>query len=108
MRLTVLGIAAIATLGVLSIAAPCRAGEKADMQKRLNNEVLNQGFDVKREDELNAYIEEATRKGLKPRAYTGHHWHQGATCGDLLSYSWTEYRDCSYYYRYYGRYYPWP
>jgi hypothetical protein len=108
MRLTFLGIAVIATLGYLSFAAPCRADEKAKVQKQLNSEVLNQGFDVKREDELNAYIDEATRKGLKPKTYTGNHWRRGATCGDLLSYSWTEYRDCMYYYRYYGRYYPYP
>jgi len=108
MRLTFLGIAVIAMLGFFSIPAPCRADEKAEMQKRLNSEVLNQGFDVKREDELNAYIDEATRKGLKPKAYTGNHWHRGATCADLLSDSWIEYRDCMYYYRYYGYYYPYP
>ena len=89
----------------LLLALPCRADQKAEMQKQLNGEVLNQGFDVKREDELNAYIDAATRKGLVPKAYTGTHWRRGATCDDLLGYAWSEYRDCMYYYHYYGRYY---
>jgi len=75
------------------------------MQKRFNNEVLGREFSVPAHSDLDAYLEEATRKGLVPHEYTGTHWRQGATCEDLRAFSWTEYRDCMYYYQYYGHYY---
>jgi hypothetical protein len=101
-------LAAIALMSMAVFAAPAAAGDKAKVQDRLNNEVLDQGFDVKGEAELNSYIEEATRKGLEPKRYTGNHWRRGYTCEDLRRYSWSEYRDCVYYYRYHGRYYDYP
>jgi len=37
--------------------------------------------------------------------YQGTYWRPGYTCRDLLRHNWTQYRNCRYYYRYYGRYY---
>jgi len=91
-----------------AIAGVANAGDKASMQDRLNDEVLDQGFDVKGEAELNSYIEEATRKGLEPKVKPSSHWRRGYTCNDLRRYSWSEYRDCVYYHRYHGRYWDYP
>lgn len=94
-----------ALLALAASASPCRAESAADVQKRLNEQTLSQGFSVREESELKAYLDEATKKGVVPKPYTGSHWRRGGTCEDLRAYSWTEYRDCMYYHRYYGRYY---
>lgn len=78
----------------------------AEMQKKLNAEVLSQPFLAERPEEVDAYIKEAMEKDLKPDVYKGPHWRPGYTCHDMLRYSWIEYRNCRYYYHYYGRYYP--
>jgi len=97
-------------LFLLTLAGPATAfaADTAGMQDRLNNEVLDQGFDVKDESELNSYIEEATRKGLEPKVKPPSRWRRGYTCDDLRRYSWGEYRDCVYYHRYHGRYWDYP
>jgi len=82
------------------------ADEVSDMQKRLNEQVLGQSFSVESEANLNAYIEEATKRGIPPKTTPSKYWRRGYTCGDLRRYSWTDYRDCSYFYRYYGYYWP--
>jgi len=82
------------------------ADERSDLQKRLNEEVLSKPFSVENEANLNAYIEEATKRGTPPKTQPSKYWRNGYTCGDLRRYSWTDYRDCSYYHRYYGRYWP--
>ncbi|HEY5604012.1 MAG TPA: hypothetical protein VIM41_12975 [Gammaproteobacteria bacterium] len=80
----------------------------AEMQKRLNEEVMSQEFFAEQPEKVEAYIQDAMKKNLKPPEYTGTHWRAGYTCHDLLRYSWHEYRNCSYYHRYHGRYYPYP
>ncbi len=79
--------------------------EMARMQAQLNAEVMNKPFLAERPEEVDAYIKSMLDKGEKPPEYQGTHWRPGYTCRDLLRYNWREYRNCRYYYRYYGRYY---
>jgi Ni/Co efflux regulator RcnB len=95
------------TLAVSLLAnGPALAQSAAEMQRQLNQQTLDRNFDVKSEAELDSYIEAATKRGQVPQPYRGTNWRRGYTCADLRPYGWGEYRDCMYYYRYYGRYYP--
>jgi hypothetical protein len=80
--------------------------EMAKMQKKYNTDVMEKDFFAEQPEKVEAYIKEAMEKDLKPEEYTGIYWRGGYTCRDLLRYSWREYRDCRYYHRYHGRYYP--
>ncbi len=94
---------------LLSISIPVLATEEedlAEMQKQLNAETMNKPFLAEQPEKVDAYIKEAMKKNLKPPEYEGTNWRRGYTCRDLLRWSWNEYRNCSYYYRYHGRYYP--
>lgn len=82
------------------------ADQMSDLQNQLNAEVLGKSFSVENEANLNAYIEEATKKGIPPKTQPSKYWRNGYTCNDLRRYSWNDYRDCSYFYRYYGYYWP--
>ena len=104
-KLLVLLSVCYATLSGPVIAAS-QEEEMQRMQQQLNAETMSQPFLAEEPEKVDAYIKEATKKKLKPEEYTGRHWREGYTCHDLLRYSWTEYRDCSYYYRYHGYYYP--
>ncbi len=84
------------------------ADDMAAMQKKLNAETLDQPFMAEQPEKVEAFIQEAMKKGLKPMEYDGTHWRRGYTCHDLLRYSWREYRNCRYYYRRNGYYYPYP
>lgn len=97
---------AIVTAGLLVIATTSSAEKSVDLQKQFNEQVMKQPFSVENDANLNAYIEDATRRGIPPRSQPSKHWRQGYTCADLRRYSWTDYRDCSYYYQYYGYYWP--
>ena len=83
------------------------AGEKddlAEMQKRLNKEVMEKPFSVEDSRKIEAYIKDAMRKNLKPNGTVPGSWRPGYSCERL--HDFYEYRDCLYYYRYYGHYYP--
>jgi len=82
--------------------------DMAEMQKKLNAETFEQPFLAEQPEKVEAYIKDAMKKNLKPLEYQGTHWRRGYTCHNLLRYSWREYRDCRYYHRYYGHYYPYP
>ena len=82
--------------------------EQAQMQQQLNKEVAEKPFLAEEPEKVEAYIKEAEKKHIKPLEYTGPHWQRGYTCHDMLRYSWYEYRNCMYYYRYHGHYYPYP
>lgn len=79
--------------------------ELAKMQAQLNQEVMSKPFLAEKPEEVDAYIKSMLEKNVKPSEYNGQNWKPGYTCRDLLRYNWTEYRNCRYYYRYYGRYY---
>lgn len=80
--------------------------ELAEMQKQLNSQVMSMPFLAERPEVVDAYIKKAMKKNLTPPPYTGRYWRRGYTCRNLLRHSWVEYRNCRYYYRYHGRYYP--
>jgi hypothetical protein len=40
----------------------------------------------------------------KPLATPPTYWRRGYTCANIYSYGWRAYGDCTYYHRYYGRY----
>ena len=76
--------------------------ELEEMQKKLNSQVMEKPFSVEDTAKIDAYIKDAMRKDLKPNATPPASWRRGYTCANLHNYN--EYRDCLYYYRYYGRY----
>jgi hypothetical protein len=93
----------------LLVVSAAFSGDEEDLQKyqrQLNSEVMTGPFAVEDDAKVDAYIKEAMKKDIKPPGYAGTHWRPGYTCRNLLRYSWREYRNCRYYYRYYGRYYP--
>ena len=79
--------------------------ELAKLQAQLNAEVMSKPFLAEKPEEVDAYIKSMLEKGEKPQEYQGTNWRPGYTCRDLLRYNWREYRNCRYYYHYYGRYY---
>lgn len=90
----------------LSAAVELTEEEKlAQMQQQLNAEVMSKPFLAERPEEVDAYIKGMLEKNVKPPEYSGKYWRPGYTCRNLLRYDWTEYRNCRYYHRYYGRYY---
>ena len=87
---------------------PAQDIEKEDMaamQRALNQKVLERPFNPGDQAAVNAYLEEALKKGVIPSEVRPKNWRPGYTC-DNLRYSLYQYRDCLYYYRYHGRYYP--
>lgn len=82
--------------------------DRVKLQQQLNKEVSEKPFFAEEPAKVDAYIKEASKNHIKPLEYSGNNWREGYTCHDLLRYSWVEYRDCSYYRHYYGRYYPYP
>jgi hypothetical protein len=99
-----ISLAALSFLMITSVSA--LADERTEIQKRLNDQVLDKPFSVESEASLNAYIADATKRGLPPKSEPSKYWRQGYTCNDLRRYSWTDYRDCSYFHHYYGYYWP--
>ena len=104
-------LALLLSVMLLIVATKVIASEQDDlekMQQQLNQEVMSKEFLAEQPEKVDAYIKESMEKDLKPPEYTGRHWRRGYTCRDLLRYDWYEYRNCMYYYRYHGRYYPYP
>jgi hypothetical protein len=87
-------------------SADSLSDSQMEMQKKLNEQVLSQNFSVADEAKLESYIKDATERGTPPKTTPSRYWRNGYTCGNLRRYSWNDYRDCSYYYRYYGYYWP--
>ncbi|MFC4282405.1 hypothetical protein [Thalassotalea piscium] len=95
-------------IGNQSILAAQEESEEdllAKAQAQMNAEVLSKPFLAEKPEEVDAYIKSMLEKKVKPPEYQGTYWRPGYTCRDLLRYNWTQYRNCKYYYRYYGRYY---
>ena len=78
--------------------------EMAEMQKRLNAEVMEKPFSVEEEKKIDSYIKEAMKKDLKPATKVPSFWRPGYTCASIYHYGWNHYRSCRYYRHYYGRY----
>jgi hypothetical protein len=82
-------------------------GPKEDMQRQLNQEVMDSEFDAGDPQRAQAYADEAIKKGIKPVAAGPSYWQPGWTCSNLIGsayYRYADYRNCIYYHRYYGRY----
>lgn len=94
----------------LTITVPglLQAGEKEDMeamQKQLNQNVLERPFNPGDKAAIDAYLEQAVKKGTPPpQIQPPANWQPGWTCSNLM-YSYYQYRNCLHYHRYYGHYY---
>jgi len=92
----------------VTVSSMLQAGEKEDMeamQKQLNKNVMERPFNPGDKASIEAYLEEAIKKGMPPpQAQPPANWQPGWTCNNLM-YSYIEYRNCLHYHRYYGRYY---
>ncbi len=103
-----IGIASCALALTIGMAGVLWAGEKEDMeamQKQLNKGVLEKPFNPGDAAALDAYLQQAIKNNTPPpqtQAPAG--WQPGWTCNNLL-YSYSQYRNCHHYYRYYGHYY---
>ncbi|SEL34284.1 hypothetical protein SAMN05216262_10997 [Colwellia chukchiensis] len=99
----------IVLISLATFALTATASEEdalAKAQAQMNAEVLSKPFLAERPKEVDSYIKSMLEKKVKPPEYSGTYWRPGYTCRDLLRYNWVQYRNCRYYYRYYGRYYP--
>lgn len=97
------------TLGIMvSAYSMVLAGEEEDMavmQKSLNQKVMERPFNPGDKASLDAYLEEALKNGvLPPQLQPPRNWRPGWTCNNLMS-SYSQYRNCLHYQRYYGHYY---
>ena len=99
----------VLTLLVLAFAAPLSSAfaddedDLAKMQQQLNAQVMQKPFTVEDTAKLDAYIKEGMKKNMKPKETPPTAWRPGWTCDNLM-YSYYDYRNCMYYYRYYGHY----
>ena len=78
--------------------------DMAEMQKKLNAEVMQKPFTVEDAAKVDAYVQDAMKKDIKPKQTAPSYWRPGYTCNDMWRYSYNDYRDCVYYHRYYGHY----
>ncbi|MET1254508.1 hypothetical protein [Aliikangiella maris] len=85
-------------------AADNQQDEMAEMQKRLNAEVMEKPFSVADEKKIDDYIKSSMKKDLQPEKKAPDFWRPGYSCADIYHYGWNYYRSCRYYRHYYGRY----
>lgn len=101
---------AVLTLLILSVMAMSNTvnaaskEELAEMQKQLNQKVMDAPFSPAQMAEVDAYIKDGMKRDLKPVKKAPSYWRPGYTCANVYGYGWRAYRDCRYYHRYYGRY----
>ncbi|MET3120318.1 hypothetical protein AAKU64_004570 [Undibacterium sp. GrIS 1.8] len=90
---------------ISSFASAQTEREMAEMQRKLNAEVMEKPFSVADEAKVDAFIKDAMAKNLKPvETKAPAHWQNGYTCADIYQYGWSGYQNCRYYHHYYGRY----
>jgi hypothetical protein len=105
--ISVWALALVALGGVATAETPeeKKKREMAEIQRQLNAEVMAQPFGVEEMAKIDAYIADAMKRNLVPQPYKGAQaWQPGMTCAHLRGYYGR--RDCRYYRRYHGRYYP--
>ncbi len=82
--------------------------DMAEMQRRLNQEVMESEFETEDLAKIDSFIKDAMQKDLKPKTNPPQNWQSGYTCDSYYRryyrYNYYGYRDCLYHYRYYGRY----
>lgn len=77
------------------------------MQRALNAEVASSPFNPGDIKKAQQYADEALKKGIAPITQAPVYWQPGWTCASLthyLYYRYSDYRNCVYHHRYYGRY----
>jgi len=80
---------------------------KEEMQRALNQQVMNSPFNAGDVKKAEAYADDALKKGIEPVPTPPQYWQPGWTCGNLTGYAYYNYYDyqnCIYYHRYYHRY----
>jgi hypothetical protein len=104
LRLTISPLIFLCAL--ISVSASAQTDkEMAEMQKKLNAEVMEKPFSVADEAKVDAFIKDAMAKNLKPAENKApNNWQAGYTCADIYRYGWNGYQNCRYYHHYYGRY----
>lgn len=90
-------------IGETAFAAD-QASKLREIQEKLNADTINKPFDAGDPAALQAQLDEAVKKGIKPPMKPGPHWRPGYTCANLYGY-YNEYYNCSLYYRWYRCYY---
>ncbi len=97
-------LVALCAIGIFPLATVLAGDDKdlEEMQKKLNQGVMEKPFSVEDTAKIDAYIADAMKKNLKPQEKPPDSWRPGYTCENLHNYY--EYRNCLYYHRYYGRY----
>jgi hypothetical protein len=92
----------------LTVTGVLQAGEKedmAEMQKKLNQNVMERPFNPGDKVAIDAYLAEAIKNATPPpQQQPPQNWQPGWTCNNLMG-SYYQYRNCLHYYRYYGHYY---
>ena len=104
-KITCCCTAAIILLGLPSLTFSLTDTDKKAMQNQLNQQILNKAFDPDDPANLQAYLDDAVEKGIKPPLQPIQQWRSGYTCDSIRSYGYIGYRNCMLYYRYYGCYY---
>jgi hypothetical protein len=92
----------------LAVTGVLQAGEKedmAEMQKKLNQNVMERPFNPGDKSAIDAYLAEAIKKATPPpQQQPPVNWQPGWTCNNLMG-SYYQYRNCLHYHQYYGHYY---
>jgi hypothetical protein len=90
----------------ISVIVPASsfAESMEEMQRRLNEQVMQKPFSVEDQSRIDAYMKDAMKKNLEPVKTPPKYWQPGYTCASIRGYGWRVYSDCAYHYRYYGRY----
>ena len=96
----------LVTVFLSSVVMADEAAEMAAMQQQLNAEVMSEPFDAGDPAKIDAYINDAMEKGIKPVTNAPDYWQPGYTCNYIRQYryNYNTYRNCLYHHRYYGRY----
>ncbi len=106
MKRAILSVVIMAGLSFVPAVFAGDAEDMAEMQRQLNKEVLEKPFSVADQAKIDAYVQDAAKKNLKPieQPPANWNWQPGYTCASIYNYGWRAYSDCAYYHRYYGRY----
>jgi len=104
MRKTTSFQALLLTVSLLALNATVAEDKTTTIQQQLNAQTLQKPFNTANPGDLQGYLDDAVKKGIKPPMQPGPHWRNGYTCTNLSPYYY-EYRDCMLYYRYYGCYF---
>lgn len=96
----------LAVLCLASARAPAETEAEA-MQRQLNQQVMAAPFNAGDIDKAAAEADVMLKNKVRPVTVAPSYWQPGWNCGYMTSYqyyNYSDYRNCVYHYRYYGRY----